>query len=126
GEQNILYIGKIDKHRGVDLAVRALPKLRRDFPNVTLTIVGDGTERRRLQELALSLGIENAIRFPGWVEHGETGEYIKKSTVCLIPHLKSEHTDTTVPNKLLDYMALGKSIVASDCLPMKQIIEDVE
>ncbi|MFQ5799615.1 MAG: glycosyltransferase, partial [Bacteroidota bacterium] len=47
---------------------------------------------------------------------------IKRSTICLIPHVRSEHTDTTIPNKLFDYMAIGKPIVASNCLPLERII----
>jgi glycosyltransferase involved in cell wall biosynthesis len=124
--QNLLFVGKIDAHRGIDLVVRVMPNLRQEFPSITFTVVGDGTERHRLEELARSLGLQEAIHFPGWVKFRDTWDYITASTICLIPHLRSEHTDTTLPNKLFDYMALGKPVVASDCLPMKRIISETD
>jgi len=42
--------------------------------------------------------------------------------VCLIPHLISEHTNTTLPNKLFDYMACGKPIVSSRLKPIERIL----
>ena len=121
---NLLFVGKIDAHRGVDLLIKAVSTLLDKFPNLTLTIVGDGTERVRLQEQANSLGLGFVINFTGWVEFLKIWDYIEKSTVCLIPHLRSEHTDTTLPNKLFDYMAMGKPVVVSNCVPMKRIVRE--
>jgi glycosyltransferase involved in cell wall biosynthesis len=121
---NLLFVGKIDAHRGVELAVRALPGLQRQFPELTLTLVGDGTQRVRLEQLCQSLSIKESVHFTGWVQFRDIWKHISESTICLIPHLRSEHTDTTLPNKLFDYMALGRPVVASDCSPMKRIIQE--
>jgi glycosyltransferase involved in cell wall biosynthesis len=123
---NLLFVGKLDSHRGVDLLIRALPDLRREFPNLTLTLVGDGTERLRLGHLAKSLGVGSSVQLPGWVEFRNIWSYIDKSTICLIPHRRTEHTDTTLPNKLFDYMALGKPVVASNCAPMERVIRETD
>ncbi len=122
---NLLYVGYLDPHRGVDLVVRAVPKLAAEFPGLRVTLIGDGTARRPLIELIKSLGLESRIDLPGWVEFSKIPAYIRQSSLCLIPHLRSEHTETTLPNKLFEYMALGRPIVATDCAPIKRIIDEV-
>lgn len=120
---DLLYVGKIDVHRGVDLMIRALPGLQQEFPELRLTLVGDGKSAVGLAQLAKDLGVADKVNFPGWVDWTGISAFIRKSTVCLIPHRRSEHTDTTLPNKLFDYMALAKPVIASDCEPLRRIIE---
>lgn len=122
----LLFAGKLDAHRGTDLLVRAMPELATKFANLRLTLVGDGTEKSRLIELARSLGVSDIVEFPGWVEFKRVADFIRRSTICLIPHLKSEHTDTTLPNKLFDYMAFAKPIVAADCKPLRRMVEETK
>lgn len=122
----ILYTGKIDAHRGVESVIKAMPKVLNIIPAVKLILAGDGTETEKLSNLAMRLGVIDKVKFLGQVSHQEIYENIQKSSVCLIPHLKSEHTDTTLPNKLFDYMALGKPVIASDLVPVVRIIHDYE
>lgn len=123
-ELNLLFVGKIDAHRGVELVIKAVGILRQEFPSLTLTVVGDGTERARLEKLSRLSGLDRIISFPGWVEFRNIWGFIGRSAVCLIPHLRSEHTDTTLPNKLFDYMAMGKPVVMSDCIPLERIARE--
>jgi glycosyltransferase involved in cell wall biosynthesis len=120
----VLYVGKLDAHRGVDLLIRAMSTVVKKFETARLILVGDGTQTTRLQELTGALGLDAVVTFAGWVRFHDIPAYIENSTVCLIPHLKSEHTDTTLPNKLFDYMAFGKPVIASDCTPLKRIVEE--
>ena len=45
------------------------------------------------------------------------------SDVCLVPHNDFEHTQTTIPHKLFQYMICGKPVLVSDCKPLKRIVE---
>jgi glycosyltransferase involved in cell wall biosynthesis len=121
---NLLYVGFLDTHRGIDLVIRAMPRLVAEFPNLRLTMVGDGKAKRKAVELADSLGLSHVIDLPGWVDFRDVPEYIRRSTVCLIPHLRCEHTETTLPNKLFDYMAFSKPVVSADCAPLQRIIDE--
>lgn len=121
---NLLYVGKIDAHRGIELLIRALPNVMKKYRLIRLLIIGDGTERKRLIELTESLGIKDNVVLPGWIDIKEIPAIIRGSAICFIPHLRSEHTDTTIPNKIFDYMALGKPVVVSDCIPLRRIVEE--
>jgi glycosyltransferase involved in cell wall biosynthesis len=123
---SLLYIGKVDAHRGIDLLVRAMPKIRARYPAIRLVIVGEGSERKRLEKLAADLGVVDNVVFQGWLQFESVPGYIAESSVCLIPHIKSEHTETTVPNKIFDYMTFGKPVIVSDCTPLARIIRDAQ
>lgn len=118
---SLLYIGKVDAHRGIDLLVRAMPAVLRQVPDARLHVVGDGTQKQRIEQLAHALGVAQLVSFSGWLRFDQVPVHIARSGVCLIPHLKSEHTETTVPNKIFDYMAFGKPVVVSDCGPLARI-----
>lgn len=121
---DLLYVGKIDVHRGINILVEAIPDIMSEFKNVRVNLVGTGTCKEKLEKLSNSLGLEKVIKFWGWLSLKEIPSFIKNSDICLIPHLKSEHTDTTIPNKIFDYMAFAKPVIVSDCRPLKRIIEE--
>ncbi len=122
GETVLLYIGKVDAHRGIEVAVRAMPSIVARCPDAKLVLVGDGTEKRRLERLAAELGVVDRVTFVGWVSFDKVPGLIAGSTVCLIPHARSEHTETTIPNKIFDYMTFAKPVVVSDCAPLRRIV----
>lgn len=120
----LLFVGKLDAHRGTELLVRAMSQLIAEFPGLRLTLVGDGSQREKLMEVARSLQVADRVEFPGWIDFAHIPEYIHRSSICLIPHLRSQHTDTTLPNKLFDYMAFAKPVLAADCKPIQRIIDE--
>ena len=126
GHLNLLYIGKVDAHRGVALLVKAMPRIGERRPAAILHIVGDGLEKKALEKLATELGVADRIIFHGWVNFDKVPGFISRSTVCFIPHLRSEHTETTVPNKIFDYMAFAKPVVVSDCAPLARIVSETQ
>ncbi len=122
----ITYTGGIDVHRGVESTIRAIPKIAKYIPNILLTIVGDGRIRPELEQLASNLNLGNFVQFEGWQPQEKLLGYMISSDICLIPHLRTPHTDATIPHKLFHYMYAGKPIVGSNCKPIKRIIEENE
>jgi len=121
---NLLYVGFLDPHRGADTVIRALPAILSEIPDLTVTLVGDGRAREGLRALAEDLGVSKSVTLPGWISFDRVPEYIQNSAICLIPHLECEHTNTTLPNKLFDYMAFSKPVIAANCRPLTRIIEE--
>lgn len=64
----LLHAGRLLKMKGVDLLIRAIADLKKDGRNVTLTLVGDGPQRERLERLADQLGVREAITFDPWTD----------------------------------------------------------
>jgi glycosyltransferase involved in cell wall biosynthesis len=84
---------------------------------------GDPSYDQKLKEMTESLGVMENVIFTGWVPFSEVPSYIDISDVCLVPHQSNGHTDTTVPHKLFQYMAMKKPVVVSDAKPLKRLVE---
>lgn len=119
---SLLYVGNIDRHRGVDVLIRAVAMAVKTIPSLTLTLVGPGKEVSRLEALTRELQATTYVTFTHRVPFEQVPAYIQASDIGVIPHLKSEHTDTTIPNKLFDYMAFAKPVLSSDLNPVARII----
>jgi len=120
------YIGKFSVHRGLDVVVRAMPEIRREIPRVKLVLVGDRNRpyRRRLSRLIERTGVEDVVELAGWQPFERIWSYISASDVCLVPHSRNPHTDTTIPHKIFQYMLLGKPAIVSDCPPLARVVTD--
>ena len=120
----VTYVGGFDLHRGIESTIKAIPLLKDKIKNFKLVLVGHGKNFNELYELAKKLEVADYISFEGWQPVELLPSYIKASDVCLIPHLKTKHTDNTIPHKLFQYMLLEKPVVATNCNPIKRILED--
>lgn len=83
---DLIFVGRLLPHKRVDLAIEALAVVRRRRPDATLTVIGDGPERARLESLAGQLGLAHAVRFLGVLPQA-TDVYarLKSSRVLVMP-----------------------------------------
>jgi glycosyltransferase involved in cell wall biosynthesis len=123
---NLFYAGGLNFHRGLQVVIRAMAGMPRNHPEFILQILGEGSYRKDLEDLARKLGIEKQVIFHGWKPYEEMTEMMMESDYALIPHLRSAHTDSTIPHKLFQYMYAGKPVIASDCEPIKRIVNETK
>lgn len=122
----VTYVGRFDVHRGLESIIKAMPEVIKKCKNIKLVLVGKGKNLNDLIRLSQNLAVDNHISFEGWQPPANLPSYIKASNVCLIPHLKTVHTDNTIPHKLFHYMLLGKPVVATNCNPIERIINEIK
>ena len=122
----ISYVGKFSTHRGLDVIIDAMPALRERGPEVLLLLVGDRNKPYMdyLTGHVDKLGCGDVVEFTGWQTFDRIWSYIHASDVCLVPHQRNPHTDTTIPHKIFQYMMLGKPVIVGDCPPLARVIED--
>jgi glycosyltransferase involved in cell wall biosynthesis len=83
----LTFVGGLVPRKACDLALRAAaPLLRSGLAD--FTVVGDGPERNRLEQLARSLGIEKAVSFCGWLSHAEVLKHLRSADVFVFPSLR--------------------------------------
>ena len=83
----LIFVGGLIPCKACDLGLRAAaPLLRTGL--ASFTVLGDGTERNRLEQLARSLGIEKAISFCGWVSHAEVLRRLRSADVLVFPSIR--------------------------------------
>jgi len=80
----LIFVGGLIPCKACDLALRAAaPLLRSELAR--FSILGDGPERSRLEQLARELGIDKAVSFCGWVSHSEALKRLRLADVLLFP-----------------------------------------
>ena len=106
-------VGNLVPLKGHDLAISVLPQI----PELSLWIVGAGPERGRLEALARSLKVETRVRFLGVLQHERMPEVYSAADVLI---LASEREGW--PNVLLEAMACGARVVATNVSDVPSII----
>ena len=121
------YIGGISPHRGLDTTIRALSKARNKISNLRLVIVGaDNHSRQQISNLAKRNNVDDIVEIVDWQPFEKMNSYIFSSQVCLVPHNDFEHTQTTVPHKLFQYMICAKPVIVSSCRPLARIVNETQ
>lgn len=121
----VTYLGLMEKARGVSLLIEAAARCRRRGLPVQLSLIGDGQDLDFFVEQARDLGMDQSTaRFHGYLENQEALDRVALSDVGVIPHHAYESWNTTIPNKLFDYMAAGIPVVASDAEPVERVLRE--
>jgi glycosyltransferase involved in cell wall biosynthesis len=124
GPLTIAYAGGFGPHRGIDVLVRAFARVRAANPDAHLVLMGAGVGESELRELVVALRLRGAVEFTGWVDEQTMRSRLAEASVGVVPHLRNEHTDSTVPHKLFQYMCIGLPVVVTDCAPLKRIVDE--
>jgi glycosyltransferase involved in cell wall biosynthesis len=120
----LVYLGLLEWARGIETAIRAIKRVHEGLPGVKLVIVGSGRDERDFRLLADQLRLQDSVRFLGWLDYSKAIEVIKESDIGLVPHHATESWNTTVPNKLFDYMSMGKPVIVSNARPTERIVRE--
>jgi glycosyltransferase involved in cell wall biosynthesis len=110
-------IGRLSVEKGVDRALHCLAALYRRYPHVELHVVGDGPRHAALEALARKLHISPAVRFWGW--QAEPRRFYEAMDMLLLP----SHTEGA-PNAVLEAMAMGVPVAATDVGAVREMLDD--
>lgn len=108
GNARVIAIGRLTKQKGFDLLLEAFAQCHRRYTNWTLRILGEGEERKALEFQASKLNIREAVEFIGVVKDHES--HLLGSQLYV---LSSRYEG--FPNSLLEAMAMGLAVIATDC-----------
>jgi len=113
-QDKLLYVGRLVSKKGVEHLLRALCNVRHIRPTCTLRVIGDGPDRRYLEELARSLGLDDSVEWYGWMGNSQVVASMHESTLLVVPSVIDVDGDRDgVPNVILEAFACGLVVVAS-------------
>lgn len=94
----------------VETFVRALPKIHAEYPETRFIVVGDGTDRVRLENLTKVLGVESAVIFTGMVEEDRMSRLLRASDI----YVSTSRMDAGLAASTAEAMATGLPVVQTD------------
>lgn len=110
-EFDVVYLGRLIKPKNVDVLLRAIELLKSGFPELRVSIIGDGPERTSLERLTNELGIRDNVKFFGFVEDSkEVAAYMKSSKIFVIPSTQEGGASIVT----LEANACGLPVIAID------------
>lgn len=127
---NLLYIGGIGPHRGLDDAIVGLGIFISKFSNnsVALHIVGGGNYDNiaHLQALVVKMNLERHVHFHKPIDFKLVSAVMQAADLNIIPHKSNGHCDNTIPHKLFQTMMSGSPVMVSSSPPLSRTIQSID
>lgn len=79
----IIHLGRLGFEKATDIIIKAFGQIKEKYPQATLTIAGDGPDRKNLEKLAVSLGLRDSVTFLGMVPHEKVSALYREHDVFM-------------------------------------------
>jgi glycogen(starch) synthase len=116
----LLVVGRLVRQKGIDVVLEAMARLP-DPAAVRLSVVGDGPARGDLEVQAQRLGLGRCVAFTGWADRAALPGFYRDADVFLLPS-----RDEGMPNVVLEAMASGLPVLATDIPGSRDLVVDGE
>jgi glycosyltransferase involved in cell wall biosynthesis len=121
----VMAMGRLVYKKGFSYLLQAMPLVLAEYPNTVLIIAGEGDLRSELEEEARHLGLGQQVLFAGHIPWDQTHLALSLPDVLIVPSIHDHAGNVDgLPIVLLEAMAAGCAIVASDVAGIPQVIHD--
>jgi glycosyltransferase involved in cell wall biosynthesis len=117
--KRLLYVGRIAAAKGLPILLESLANLKIQHPETVLTVVGDGKDRKNLEETTVKLGLSQNVNFVGYKSQAEVREYFQQTDVFVMSSFAEG-----IPVVLMEAMAAGVPVVATQIAGISELVED--
>jgi glycosyltransferase involved in cell wall biosynthesis len=113
GVFRVLTHGSIEERYGFDTIVRAIAAARDKVPGIEFRFMGSGDHLPHVLALAKELGVDDRVRYLGFVPFDQMVEEILLADVCVVAVEKNPYSVLVHTNKMFEYMALQRPVIMS-------------
>ena len=125
GAWRFLQASRLVQKKGIATTLHAFTSFLNEYPSATLTIAGEGPMMSELRELTRKLKIDNRVSLPGFVSQEKLREIYYASHIFLHPsETGSDGNQEGIPNSMLEAMATGLPVFATDHGGIPEAIEN--
>jgi glycosyltransferase involved in cell wall biosynthesis len=115
----IAYFGRLKKYKSVDHLLQALSMLRPEYPDLRLTIIGDGDDRERLQKRTEELNLGDCVTFAGFIAESEKAPLLQTMNFVVNTSSKEGWGLTVV-----EANACGAPVIAANVPGLRDAVVD--
>lgn len=121
----LLTVGRLDKRKGHDNVIRALPAIIREIPNIIYLIVGEGDQRKALDVLVKDLNVQDYVKFLGYVSNKDLAKFYNLCDLFIMANRELEDGDTEGFGMVfIEANACGSPVIGGRCGGVIEAIED--
>jgi glycosyltransferase involved in cell wall biosynthesis len=113
----IIFIGKLNPMKGVHILIECFALLRAEHLDIKLEIIGDGPDRKKLENMTKTLEISKAVCFYGEIK--DVKKHLQEADLFVLPSFSEG-----LPNVILEAMSSGLPVIATRTGGIPDIIED--
>ena len=122
----LVYVGILDNWSGLDVAIKAFALISSSFPDARLNIAGRGALSVKLRKLVTDLHVDDRVSFMGHVKYESIPQLLLNSGIGLATFLDSPLVRYAFAIKLVEYMAAGLPIIATDVGDTGRIVREAK
>ncbi|MDH7514505.1 MAG: glycosyltransferase family 4 protein [Bacteroidota bacterium] len=115
----ICYFGRLKRYKSIDHLLEACSLLRKDYPELTLDIIGDGDDRTRLENVTKKLDLRDQVHFHGFIDEKKKAPLLHKMRFAVQPSSK-EGWGLTV----IEANACGVPVIAADVPGLRDSVKN--
>lgn len=116
--KKILYVGKLEKNKGIIELLESMIDVIKVIPNTKLSILGKGSIEKKLKGFVTKNNMQNNIEFCGWIN--KTDKYYENSNLVVVPSL----TEESFCFVIIEAMMHGRPVIGSDRGSIPWLIDD--
>lgn len=120
----LLTLGRLQRRKGQDMVIRALPRIAESFPDIKYVIAGTGEDYDSLQRLAAEVGVANKVIFVGQIDNGEEPVYYAACDLFIMPNRQIGPDVEGFGIVFLEASAAGKPVIGGHSGGTGEAIQD--
>ena len=117
--KNLLYVGRLAAAKGLPILLQSLSKLTSDYPDIHLTVVGDGPDRKLLENQVRQLALTDHVGFVGYQSPAEVRRYLQATDIFVMSSFAEG-----VPVVLMEAMMAARPVVATQIAGISELVEE--
>lgn len=114
-----LYVGALTPVKGVEYLIHAIPQVLKQLPDARFLLIGDGSQRKLVEELILKYDVGKKVELLGYIPHNKLLPYYQQADLFVMPSLNEPQGIVA-----LEAMACGLPVVASKVGGIPEMVQD--
>ncbi|MGH1489343.1 MAG: glycosyltransferase [Acidimicrobiales bacterium] len=115
----LMFVGRVVEQKGLGILFDSLERLASEAPDLQLTVVGDGPDRKKLEQRAKDRGLGDRVHFVGSKSQAEVAELLRTADIFVLPSYAEG-----VPVVVMEALGTGLPVVASFVGGMAELVDD--
>ena len=125
--RDIVYVGRLVEKKGVETLIGSISLLKKNHPELTLTLIGEGPERPDLAQQSRQLGLTEQVKFLGSMPNDRVPEFYQSARIAVVPSIVAADGDQEGLGLVaVEAMGCGCATIVSDLPALRDVVVDGE